>query len=56
MLSHDGRYFVVSYGSGHPPEALCLLSVISLEKIPYYDIAPTGITGSQIYTYTFPPD
>jgi hypothetical protein len=56
VLSHDGRYFVVSYGSGHPPEALCLLSVISLEKIPYYDIAPTGITGSHIYTYTFPPD
>jgi hypothetical protein len=53
-LSRDGAHFVVSYGFGAPPEALCLFSADSLERIPGYDIAATGITGSHLFSYTLP--
>jgi hypothetical protein len=54
-LTQDGEHFLVSYGFGKPPEALCLFSARSLERIPGYDLAPTGITGSHLISYTLPP-
>lgn len=54
-LTRDGDHFAVSYGMGNPPEALCLLDAVTLEKVDGYDLAPTGITGSHLLSYTLPP-
>lgn len=54
-LSQDGEHFVVSFGYGDPPEGLCVISARSLRKIPGYDLAPTGITGSHLMSYSLPP-
>lgn len=54
-LSQDRGHFVVSFGFGTPPEALCIFNTITLEKIAGYDLAPTGITGSHLFSYSLPP-
>jgi len=54
-LSQDGRHFIVSFGFGNPPEALCLISATSLEKIDGYDLAATWITGSHLFSYSLAP-
>jgi hypothetical protein len=53
-VTQDGEFFVVSYGLGEPPEALCLLSVSTLDMMSGCSIAPTGITGSHLFSYSFP--
>lgn len=55
-LTQDGEHFVVSFGFGDPPEAICLISARSLRKIEGYDLAPTGITGSHLMSYNLPPE
>jgi len=54
-LTRDGNYFVVSYGQGDPPEALCLISSATLEHTGGYDLVSTGITGSHLTSYSLPP-
>jgi hypothetical protein len=55
-LSRDGEHFVVSFGAGNPPEALSIYDAGSLEKLAGYDLAPTGITGSHLFSYSLPID
>jgi hypothetical protein len=55
-LSQDGEHFLVSFGFGNPPEALCVLSARTLEKVDGYDLAPTGITGSHLMSYNLPAE
>lgn len=53
-LTQDGEHFVVTFGFGKPPEAMGLLHARTLQKVAGYDLAPTGITGSHVITYTLP--
>lgn len=53
-LTLDGEYFVVSYGFGSPPEAVCLFSAATLERVAGYDMVSSLITGSHLFCYTFP--
>ncbi|HED14070.1 MAG TPA: DUF1513 domain-containing protein [Gammaproteobacteria bacterium] len=52
-LSQDDENFVVSFGAGNPPEALCIFDAETLEKRAGYDLAPTGITGSHLFSYSY---
>lgn len=52
-LSLDGGHFIVSYGFGNPPEALCMINAQTLEIMAGYDLAPTGITGSHLFSHTY---
>ncbi|MCB1743769.1 MAG: DUF1513 domain-containing protein [Gammaproteobacteria bacterium] len=53
-LGVDGEHFVVSFGLGDPPEALCLISAASLDKVDGFDLSPTGITGSHLTLHVLP--
>jgi len=55
-LTLDGKYFVVSYGQGDPAEAICLICAETLQHIKGSDLSHTGITGSHLTAYTFPPE
>lgn len=54
-ITQDGEHFIVSFGFGQPPEALCLFSAATLEKIGGFDLSPTGITGSHLISHSLPP-
>jgi len=54
-LSLDGQYFIVSFGQGDPAEAIALFSADTLEQISGMDMSNTGITGSHLTAYAFPP-
>lgn len=53
-LTRDGGHFVVSFGMGNPPEALCLIDATTLTGVAGFDLAPTGITGSHLLSYSLP--
>jgi len=55
-LTLDGKYFVVSYGQGEPQEAMMLISSDTLEHVSGFDLTHTGITGSHLTAYSFPPE
>ena len=52
-LSLDRRFFIVSYGFTNPTEAICLISTDTLERVSGFDLNPTFITGSHLFTYRF---
>jgi hypothetical protein len=54
-LTLDGNHFAVSFGAGNPPEALCLISTTTLDKVDGYAMVSTWITGSHLLSYSFPP-
>lgn len=51
-LTRDGNCYVVSYGN--PVAHMSLIDSASLEKVEGYDMEWTGITGSHIFSYSFP--
>ncbi|MCG8533597.1 MAG: DUF1513 domain-containing protein [Pseudomonadales bacterium] len=53
-LSLDRRFFIVSYGFTNPTEAICLISTDTLERVSGFDLNPTFITGSHLFTYHLP--
>ena len=55
-LSLDGRYFIVSFGQGDPAEAMCLITADTLQHVEGMDLSHTGITGSHLTAYAFPPE
>jgi hypothetical protein len=54
-LTQDQSHFIVSFGFGTPPEAICLVSASTLRVAEHHRLAPTGITGSHLFSYSFPP-
>jgi hypothetical protein len=55
-LTLDGKYFVVSFGRGDPAEAIAFFSADTLEHVKGLELSNTGITGSHLTMYAFPPE
>lgn len=53
-LTQDGEHFVVSFGFRQPAEAITLFSARTLEKVEGFDLDPTAITGSHLFSCTLP--